>query len=69
MRHNYINPHEELLEDSPDIEIIINIECPFCKPEQEESFPEHYIIKDYPENYLAKQKPTESDIMFDPRIP
>jgi len=58
------------VEETPDLEItVIEFKCPLCKPEPEETFPEHYIFKDFPENYLEKQEPPESDIMFPPRIP
>jgi hypothetical protein len=49
--------------------IVIEFKCPLCEPKPEETFSEHYIFKDFPENYQDKQKPAESDIMFPPRIP
>jgi hypothetical protein len=69
MLFDRVYPQDQFEGEPSDIEITINIECPHCKPEPEDTFPEHYIIKDYPENYQDKQKPAESDIMFPPRIP
>jgi 8-oxo-dGTP pyrophosphatase MutT (NUDIX family) len=57
------------LQDRSDIEIASNIQCPLCELDKEETFPRHYIYKDYPENYLERKISAESDIMFSPRIP
>jgi hypothetical protein len=57
------------VEETPDLEIIVEIQYQDCEQEPEETFSEHYIFKDFPENYQDKQKPAESDIMFPPRIP
>jgi hypothetical protein len=57
------------VEETPDLEIIVEIQYQDCEPKPEETFSEHYIFKDFPENYQDKQKPAESDIMFPPRIP
>jgi 8-oxo-dGTP pyrophosphatase MutT (NUDIX family) len=69
MLFDRVYPQDQVEEELSDIEITINIECPHCKPEPEDTFPEHYIFKDFPENYIEKQKPLESDIMFPLRIP
>ena len=62
-------PQDQFEEEPSEIEITINIVCPHCESKPEDTFPEHYIFKDFPENYQDKQKPPESDIMFPPRIP
>jgi 8-oxo-dGTP pyrophosphatase MutT (NUDIX family) len=64
-----VYPQDQFEGEPSGIEVNINIGCPFCEPKPADTFPEHYIYKDYPENYLEKQKPAESDIMFPPRIP
>jgi len=64
-----VHPQDQFEEEPSEIEITINIVCPHCEPKPEDTFPEHYIFKDFPENYQDKQKPPESDIMFPPRIP
>ena len=64
-----VYPQDQFEEELSDIEINIKIVCPLCEQKPEEIFPEHYIFKDFPENYQDKQKPPESDIMFPPRIP
>jgi hypothetical protein len=69
MLFDRVYPQNQFEEGLSDIEITINFECPHCKPEPADTFPEHYIFKDFPENYLERQKPPESDIMFPPRIP
>jgi hypothetical protein len=69
MKDTEIIPNYEYVDDAPDLEIIVKIQYQDCEQEPEETFPEHYIFKDFPENYQDKQKPTESDIMFPPRIP
>ena len=62
-----VYPQGQFEEEMSDIEIVINIVCPHCKPE--DTFSGNYIFKDFPENYLERQKLAESDIMFPPRIP
>jgi 8-oxo-dGTP pyrophosphatase MutT (NUDIX family) len=69
MLFDRVYPQDQFEEEPSEIEITINIGCPHCEPKPEDTFPEHYIIKDYPDNYLDKQKPAESAIMFPPRIP
>jgi 8-oxo-dGTP pyrophosphatase MutT (NUDIX family) len=56
-------------DDRSDIEIASNSQCPVCGIDQEETFPKHYIFKDFPENYLERKISAESDIMSSPRIP
>jgi len=62
-----VYPQDQFEEELSDIEIVIKIVCPLCEPE--DTFSGNCIFKDFPENYLEKQKPPESDIMFPPRIP
>jgi hypothetical protein len=53
-----IAPNNGFVEDTPDLKVtVIEIECPQCKPEDT-----------FPKNYQDKQKPSESDIIFPPRI-
>ena len=70
MLFDRVYPQDQFEEELSNMEItVINIKCPHCEPKPEDTFPEHYIYKDFPENYQDKQKPAESDIMFPPRIP
>ena len=70
MLFDRVYPQDQFEEELSDVEVtVININCPLCEQKPEDTFPEHYIFKDFPENYLEKQKPPESDIMFPPRIP
>ena len=62
------------MDNTPDLDDIIEVKIEFFEvgPERQpvvEPVPEHYIVKDYSENYLEKQNPPVSDIMFPPRIP
>ena len=69
MQSIVIQPNHGYVEETSDLEVtVIGFKCPLLGPKSADTVPEHYIIKDNPENYLEKQKPTESDIMFPPRI-
>ena len=70
MLFDRVYPQDQFEEEPSDVEItIIEFKCPLYDPKPDDTFPEHYIYKDFPENYLENQKPPESDIMFPPRIP
>lgn len=60
-----VYPQDQFEKKMSDIEITVNIECSHCKPEG--TFSGNYILKDFSENYLERQIPTESGI-FPPRI-
>ena len=62
-----VYPQDQFEEEPSEIEITINIGCDHCKPEG--IFSGNYIFKDFLENYLERQEPAESGIMFPPRIP
>jgi 8-oxo-dGTP diphosphatase len=63
-------PQDQFEEEPSDMEItVIEFKCPLCEPKPADTFPEHYIFKDFPKNYQDKQKPAKSDIMFPPRMP
>jgi 8-oxo-dGTP pyrophosphatase MutT (NUDIX family) len=63
-------PQYQFEEELSNMEItVINIKCPFLEPKPEDTFFEHYIFKDFSENYLEMKKPPESDIIFPPRMP
>mgnify|MGYP001823118281 FL=1 len=70
MLFDRVYPQDQFEEEPSDMEItVIEFKCPLCEPKPADTFPEHYIYKDFPQNYMEKQKPAESDIMFPPRIP
>ena len=69
MLFDRVYPQDQFEGEPSGIEVNINIGCPLCEPKPTDTFPEHYIYKYFHENYQDKQKPTESDIMFPPRIP
>jgi 8-oxo-dGTP pyrophosphatase MutT (NUDIX family) len=62
-----VYPQNQFEEEMSDIKNTVNIECAYCKPEG--TFSGNYIFKDFPENYLERQIPAESGIMFPRRIP
>jgi 8-oxo-dGTP pyrophosphatase MutT (NUDIX family) len=65
MLFDRVYPQDQFEAELSDLEkTVIEFKCPLLAPKPADAFPEHYIIKDYPENYLEMQKPPESDIMF-----
>jgi hypothetical protein len=65
MLFDRVYPQDQFEAEPSDMEkTVIEFKCPLLSPKPADAFPEHYIIKDYPENYLEMQKPPESDIMF-----